>query len=205
MLTCKSPRKVMRVAYQAACQCLPRYSNRFSRRDFTLAQLFACLVVREHMGCSYRKAEALLKDCDSLAAATSACESHPKIRRKNNLTGGESSGIISGLSVCLKGDFNAGFGFVGICRVGRESARGCCRHWVGRIKPKTGRAPRAKRSQTKPMEPDGNRVFAAESRICRFGKTKRSQPHLCDPQRVAGWEAITADRFTPRRASVDAG
>lgn len=52
----------MRVAYQAACQCLPRYSNPFSRHDFTLAQLFACLVVREHMGCSYRKAEALLKD-----------------------------------------------------------------------------------------------------------------------------------------------
>lgn len=55
----------MRVAYQAACQCLPSYRSRFSRHDFTLAQLFACLVVREHMGCSYRKAEALLKDADS--------------------------------------------------------------------------------------------------------------------------------------------
>jgi len=54
----------MRVAYQAACQCLPKYSCRFSRHDFTLPQLFACLVVREHMGCSYCKAEALLKDCD---------------------------------------------------------------------------------------------------------------------------------------------
>lgn len=52
----------MRVAYLAACQCLPAYTSRFSRHDFTLRQLFACLVVREHMGCSYRKAEALLKD-----------------------------------------------------------------------------------------------------------------------------------------------
>ena len=62
MLTCKSPRKVMRVAYHAARQCLSPYTSRFSRHDFTLPQLFACLVVREHMGCSYRKAEALLKD-----------------------------------------------------------------------------------------------------------------------------------------------
>ena len=54
----------MRVAYLAACQCLPKYTSHFSRHDFTLRQLFACLVVREHMGCSYRKAEALLKDCD---------------------------------------------------------------------------------------------------------------------------------------------
>jgi hypothetical protein len=64
MLTCKSPRKVMRVAYLLARQCLPDYSCKFSRHDFTLPQLFACLVVKEQLKRSYRGAEALLRDCD---------------------------------------------------------------------------------------------------------------------------------------------
>jgi hypothetical protein len=62
MLTCKSPRKVMRVAYAFAVQVLPAHSSKFSRHDFTLAQLFACLVVREHQNKSYRGVEALLRD-----------------------------------------------------------------------------------------------------------------------------------------------
>jgi hypothetical protein len=63
MLTCKSPRKVMRLAYELARHCLPHYSCKFSRHDFTLAQLFACLIVREHQRKSYRGVEALLCDC----------------------------------------------------------------------------------------------------------------------------------------------
>jgi len=62
MLTCKSPRKVMRAAYHLASQCLPDHSCKFSRKDFTLPQLFACLVVKEQMKRSYRGAEALLRD-----------------------------------------------------------------------------------------------------------------------------------------------
>jgi Transposase DDE domain len=62
MLTCKSPRKVMRVAHQLACQTLPAYTSKFSRKDFTLPQLFACLVLREHQKKSYRGVEALLRD-----------------------------------------------------------------------------------------------------------------------------------------------
>lgn len=62
MITCKSPRKVMQAAYKLAVQCLPDYSSKFSRHDFTLAQLFACLVVREHQKKSFRGAEALLID-----------------------------------------------------------------------------------------------------------------------------------------------
>jgi hypothetical protein len=65
MLTCKSPRKVMRAAFRLARDALPAYSDRFSRHDFTLPQLFACLVVKEHMGRSYRGAEAMLRDCDA--------------------------------------------------------------------------------------------------------------------------------------------
>ena len=52
----------MRVAYHLARRLLPEHSCKFSRHDFTLAQLFACLVVREHFGLSYRRAEALLAD-----------------------------------------------------------------------------------------------------------------------------------------------
>src|SRR3954447_20189016 len=62
MLTCRSPRTVMRVAYHLAGRLLPEHSCRFSRHDFTLAQLFACLVVREFFGLSFRRAEALLND-----------------------------------------------------------------------------------------------------------------------------------------------
>jgi hypothetical protein len=52
----------MLLAWQLSRQVLPSYSSKFSRKDFTLPQLFACLVVREHQKKSYRGAEALLKD-----------------------------------------------------------------------------------------------------------------------------------------------
>lgn len=53
----------MRQAYQLARQVFSDdYFNKFSRHDFTLAQLFACLVVREMLKLSYRKTEALLHD-----------------------------------------------------------------------------------------------------------------------------------------------
>jgi len=54
----------MLAAHHLACQCLPEYSSKFSRRDFTLRQLFACLVVREHQRQSYRGCEALLRDAE---------------------------------------------------------------------------------------------------------------------------------------------
>lgn len=62
MLTCKSPRKVMWIAFCLARNALPKYSSKFSRHDFTLPQLFACLVLREHQRKSYRQTEALLRD-----------------------------------------------------------------------------------------------------------------------------------------------
>ena len=54
----------MLAAFRLARDALPEYSCKFSRRDFTLPQLFACLVVKEQMGRTYRGAEALLRDCD---------------------------------------------------------------------------------------------------------------------------------------------
>src|SRR5690242_14212380 len=62
MLTCKSPRKVMRAAFALAYQTLPNYTCKFSRKDFTLPQLFACLVAKELLKRSYREAEQVLAD-----------------------------------------------------------------------------------------------------------------------------------------------
>src|SRR5579862_5515188 len=62
MITSKSPRKVMRHAYVLAQACLPDHSSKFSRKDFTLPQLFARLVIREHQKKSYRGVEALPAD-----------------------------------------------------------------------------------------------------------------------------------------------
>jgi hypothetical protein len=62
METCKSPRKVLLAAYHIARRVLPNYASKFSRHDFTLPQLFACLVLREHQKKSFRGTEALLGD-----------------------------------------------------------------------------------------------------------------------------------------------
>jgi IS5 family transposase len=53
---------VLCMAYALACKIWPPHKHRFSRHDFTLPQLFSCLVVREMLGLSYRKTEALLRD-----------------------------------------------------------------------------------------------------------------------------------------------
>ncbi len=52
----------MLVAHHLARGALPAHTSKFSRRDFTLPQLFACLVVKEQQKRSYREAEALLRD-----------------------------------------------------------------------------------------------------------------------------------------------
>jgi hypothetical protein len=52
----------MRFAYELARGAIPNHKSKFSRRDFTLPQLFACLVVGEHQNMSYRGLEALLRD-----------------------------------------------------------------------------------------------------------------------------------------------
>jgi hypothetical protein len=59
---------VLNAAYRLGSRLLPLYSNEFSRRDFTLPQLFACLVLREFYGLSYRRVEKLLRDSPSWLA-----------------------------------------------------------------------------------------------------------------------------------------
>ena len=62
MVTSKSPRKVLKLAYALGLELLPKYFSRFSRHGFTKPQLFACLVLREHQKKSFRGLEALLAD-----------------------------------------------------------------------------------------------------------------------------------------------
>ena len=69
METCKSPVAVMRAAHELARDLFDEHAHRFSRKDFTLPQLFACLVLREHQKKSYRGVEALLRDCSDLRDA----------------------------------------------------------------------------------------------------------------------------------------
>jgi len=68
METCKSPRKVLNAAYALAAAVLKDRRSKFSRKDFTGPQLFACLVLREHQKKSYRGLVALLKDCPEWCA-----------------------------------------------------------------------------------------------------------------------------------------
>src|SRR2546423_9673655 len=62
MLTCQSPRRLIGSALHLARQAMQKFSSGFSRHDFTLPQLFACLVLKEHQRQSYRQVEALLHD-----------------------------------------------------------------------------------------------------------------------------------------------
>ena len=48
MVSCKSPVKVMRAAHALGSQLFDERAHKFARKDYTLPQLFACLVLREH-------------------------------------------------------------------------------------------------------------------------------------------------------------
>ena len=54
----------MQLAHDAAKLVLPRYASKYSRKDFTLPQLFACLVVKTMFNVSYADAESILRDTD---------------------------------------------------------------------------------------------------------------------------------------------
>lgn len=51
------------MAFHLGRRVLPQHTSKFSRMDYTLPQLFACLVLREFEKKSYRKTEQLLADC----------------------------------------------------------------------------------------------------------------------------------------------
>ena len=58
----KSPRAVAREALRLAQARLPAYSSKFSRKDFTQHQLFACLALKTFFKTDYRGVARLLAD-----------------------------------------------------------------------------------------------------------------------------------------------
>ena len=67
--TSKSPRQILLTAYELAGGVLPQYSHAFSPKKFTLAQLFACLVLKSSLKLDYRGVTALLDDSPTLRDA----------------------------------------------------------------------------------------------------------------------------------------
>ncbi|MEM1355035.1 MAG: hypothetical protein AAGH88_09145 [Planctomycetota bacterium] len=65
-MTSKSPRAVATAAYEAGKKALPKYASKYSRRDFTSAQLFAILVLRKFFKQDYRRAIAFLEEWSDL-------------------------------------------------------------------------------------------------------------------------------------------
>jgi hypothetical protein len=62
----KSPVAVAREALRVGQAGLPLYSCRFSKKDFTQPQLFACLVLRQFFKTDYRGIIQLLRDLSDL-------------------------------------------------------------------------------------------------------------------------------------------
>jgi hypothetical protein len=58
----KSPRAVAREALRLAQESLPAYSSKYSRKDFTLHQLFAVLALKAFLKADYRGVVAHLAD-----------------------------------------------------------------------------------------------------------------------------------------------
>jgi hypothetical protein len=66
--TSKSPRRVLQVAYESACQALPAHRHKFSPKKFTQPQLLACLVLKEFSRLDYRGLAEHLADHGDLRA-----------------------------------------------------------------------------------------------------------------------------------------
>lgn len=65
----RSPVALARTAYQVAQAALPAYFSDRSRKDFTQAQLFACLVLMEFFRTDFRGVVAYLNDFGELRRA----------------------------------------------------------------------------------------------------------------------------------------
>jgi hypothetical protein len=72
----KSPLAVARAAYATGQSALPKYAHKFSRHDFTCAQLFAVLVLRKFFKTDYRGVIAYLAEWAELRQAL---ELHKKL------------------------------------------------------------------------------------------------------------------------------
>jgi hypothetical protein len=62
----KSPLDLAREAYAIGRSGLPTFSSKFSRKDFTQAQLFALLVLRQFFNADYRKTSKMVEEWTDL-------------------------------------------------------------------------------------------------------------------------------------------
>ena len=65
----KSALDLVKTAIDLGTQGLPAYSTKFSRRDFTQAQLFAMLSLRQYLKSDYRKTTQILSEWSDLREA----------------------------------------------------------------------------------------------------------------------------------------
>ncbi len=87
----KSPVAVARMAYRLGSESLPSYSSRFSRKDFTQAQLFAILALREFFRTDFRGIIEILGDFSDLRRVlklrkvphySTLCYAHERLLKK---------------------------------------------------------------------------------------------------------------------------
>lgn len=53
--------KIVKLALRLSRRHVADYAHRFAPKKFTQPQLFACLILRAHLGCTYRKCEEMLR------------------------------------------------------------------------------------------------------------------------------------------------
>lgn len=87
----KSPVSVARMAHRLGSESFPPYSSRFSRKDFTQAQLFAILALREFFRTDFRGIIEILGDFSDLRRVlklkkvphySTLCYAHERLLKK---------------------------------------------------------------------------------------------------------------------------
>lgn|SRR5262249_26970667 len=87
----RSPLKLARTALQVATAALPPYSSKFSKKDFTQAQLLAILVLQQFFKTDYRGIVELLADWSDLRQVlclqkvphySTLCSAHKRLLQK---------------------------------------------------------------------------------------------------------------------------
>lgn len=90
----QSPLALARVSLKVASKAVPRYSSKFSRKDFTQPQLFAILVLMKFEKTDYRGIAAKLADWSDLRRAlklskvphySTLCYAHQRLLKKGAL------------------------------------------------------------------------------------------------------------------------
>jgi len=61
-----SPRRVLQVAYEAACRAVPAHRHKYSRKKYSQPQLLAYLMLKEFLHLDYRGLAAQLVDHSDL-------------------------------------------------------------------------------------------------------------------------------------------